>query len=56
MVDGRMLAGAEAPDPGLKEALIFHPRLAPDQRGRPPKWAYIGRVKEAEPEFFSLGL
>jgi nifR3 family TIM-barrel protein len=29
------------------DALIFHPRVAPDRRSRPPKWAYIGRVKEA---------
>lgn len=29
------------------DALIFHPRIAPDRRTRPPKWEYIGRVKEA---------
>jgi nifR3 family TIM-barrel protein len=29
------------------DALIFHPRVAPDRRSRPPKWAYIGRVKRA---------
>jgi tRNA-dihydrouridine synthase len=29
------------------DALIFHPRVAPDRRSRPPKWAYIGRVKQA---------
>jgi len=29
------------------DALIFHPRVSPDRRSRPPKWAYIGRVKEA---------
>lgn len=29
------------------DALTFHPRVAPDIRTRPPKWAYIGRVKEA---------
>ena len=29
------------------DALIFHPRVAPDRRSRPPKWAYIGRVKKA---------
>lgn len=29
------------------DALVFHPRVAPDRRCRPPKWAYIGMVKEA---------
>lgn len=29
------------------DALIFHPRMAPDRRSRPPKWAYIGKVKQA---------
>jgi len=29
------------------DALTFHPRVAPDRRTRPPKWAYIARVKEA---------
>jgi len=29
------------------DALIFHPRVAPDRRSRPPKWAYIGLVKQA---------
>jgi nifR3 family TIM-barrel protein len=29
------------------DALIFHPRVAPDRRSRPPKWEYIGRVKQA---------
>jgi tRNA-dihydrouridine synthase B len=29
------------------DALIFHPRVAPDRRSRPPKWAYIGKVKQA---------
>lgn len=29
------------------DALTFHPRVAPDIRTRPPKWEYIGRVKEA---------
>ncbi len=29
------------------DALIFHPRVAPDRRTRPPKWAYIGMVKQA---------
>ncbi|MGM0452298.1 MAG: tRNA dihydrouridine synthase [Thermodesulfobacteriota bacterium] len=29
------------------DALVFHPRVAPDRRSRPPKWAYIGRVKAA---------
>lgn len=29
------------------DALIFHPRVAPDRRNRPPKWEYIGLVKEA---------
>jgi tRNA-dihydrouridine synthase B len=27
-------------------ALTFHPRIAPDRRSRPPRWEYIGRVKE----------
>ena len=29
------------------DALTFHPRVAPDRRSRPPKWEYIGRVKQA---------
>jgi nifR3 family TIM-barrel protein len=29
------------------DALTFHPRVAPDRRSRPPKWEYIGRVREA---------
>lgn len=29
------------------DLLTFHPRIAPDRRTRPPKWAYIGRVKQA---------
>jgi nifR3 family TIM-barrel protein len=29
------------------DALIFHPRVAPDRRLRPPKWEYIARVKQA---------
>lgn len=29
------------------DALTFHPRVAPDIRTRPPKWEYIGKVKEA---------
>jgi nifR3 family TIM-barrel protein len=29
------------------DALTFHPRVAPDRRARPPKWQYIGLVKEA---------
>jgi nifR3 family TIM-barrel protein len=29
------------------DALTFHPRVAPDRRSRPPRWAYIGRVVEA---------
>lgn len=29
------------------DALIFHPRVAPDRRSRPPKWEYIGMVKNA---------
>jgi tRNA-dihydrouridine synthase B len=29
------------------DALIFHPRVAPDRRSRPPKWEYIAQVKEA---------
>ena len=29
------------------DALIFHPRVAPDRRNRPPRWEYIGHVKQA---------
>jgi tRNA-dihydrouridine synthase B len=29
------------------DALIFHPRVAPDRRSRPPKWEYIAQVKRA---------
>lgn len=29
------------------DALIFHPRVAPDVRTRHPRWEYIGLVKEA---------
>jgi nifR3 family TIM-barrel protein len=29
------------------DALTFHPRVAPDRRTRPPKWAYIAAVKSA---------
>ncbi len=29
------------------DALVFHPRVAPDRRTRPPKWDYIRDVKEA---------
>jgi nifR3 family TIM-barrel protein len=29
------------------DALIFHPRIAPDRRQRRPKWDYIARVKAA---------
>jgi nifR3 family TIM-barrel protein len=29
------------------DAVTFHPRVAPDRRSRPPRWEYIGRVKEA---------
>jgi nifR3 family TIM-barrel protein len=29
------------------DCLTFHPRVAPDRRSRPPKWEYIGRVKQA---------
>lgn len=29
------------------DALTFHPRVAPDRRTRPPRWEYIGRVKQA---------
>lgn len=35
------LAGAGA------DALIFHPRVAPDRRSRPPKWDHIRLVKQA---------
>ncbi len=29
------------------DALTFHPRVSPDRRSRPPKWEYIGLVKQA---------
>ncbi|AOY58932.1 DusB1: tRNA-dihydrouridine synthase B [Desulfococcus multivorans] len=29
------------------DALTYHPRVAPDRRTRPPKWAYIGMVKSS---------
>lgn len=29
------------------DVLTFHPRVAPDRRARPPKWAYIGKIKKA---------
>ncbi len=29
------------------DAVTFHPRVAPDRRARPPKWEYIGLVKQA---------
>ena len=29
------------------DALIFHPRVAPDRRSRPPRWDYIRLVKQA---------
>ncbi|MBT8762918.1 tRNA-dihydrouridine synthase family protein [Desulfohalobiaceae bacterium Ax17] len=29
------------------DALIFHPRVAPDRRSRPPKWEYIKKVQKA---------
>ena len=29
------------------DALTFHPRVAPDRRARPPKWEYIGLVKQS---------
>ncbi|MFO7496861.1 MAG: tRNA-dihydrouridine synthase, partial [Desulfobacterales bacterium] len=29
------------------DALTFHPRVSPDRRSRPPKWEYIGAVKQA---------
>jgi len=28
------------------DALTLHPRIAPDRRSRPPRWEYIGRVRE----------
>jgi tRNA-dihydrouridine synthase B len=28
------------------DALTFHPRVAPDRRSRPPRWEYIGWVKD----------
>ncbi|WP_300670766.1 tRNA-dihydrouridine synthase family protein [Desulfoluna sp.] len=29
------------------DALVFHPRISPDRRSRPPKWAHIKAVKES---------
>jgi tRNA-dihydrouridine synthase B len=29
------------------DLLTYHPRVAPDRRNRPPRWAYIGMVKHA---------
>ncbi len=29
------------------DALVFHPRVAPDRRGRPPRWNHIKLLKEA---------
>ena len=29
------------------DALIFHPRVAPDIRTRPPRWEYIGLIKHS---------
>ncbi len=29
------------------DALVFHPRVSPDRRSRPPKWHHITAVKEA---------
>ncbi len=29
------------------DALVFHPRVAPDRRTRPPKWEYIAKVKQS---------
>ncbi|WP_457570505.1 tRNA dihydrouridine synthase [Desulfovulcanus sp.] len=29
------------------DGLIFHPRVAPDRRSRPPKWEYIKKVQKA---------
>lgn len=29
------------------DALVFHPRVAPDRRARPPKWQHIKYVKDA---------
>ncbi|MEA1968437.1 MAG: tRNA-dihydrouridine synthase family protein [Thermodesulfobacteriota bacterium] len=29
------------------DALVFHPRVAPDRRSRPPRWNHISQVKNA---------
>jgi len=29
------------------DLLVFHPRISPDRRTRPPKWEYINHVKKA---------
>ena len=28
------------------DALVFHPRVAPDRRNRPARWSYIGLIKQ----------
>jgi nifR3 family TIM-barrel protein len=38
---GRQLENAGA------DCLVFHPRVAPDRRTRPPVWEHIGRLKES---------
>jgi len=38
---GRRLEAAGA------DGLVFHPRVAPDRRSRPPKWRHIAEVKRA---------
>ncbi|WP_236889488.1 tRNA dihydrouridine synthase [Desulfoluna limicola] len=38
---GKRFEGAGA------DALVFHPRVSPDRRSRPPKWHHIKAVKEA---------
>jgi nifR3 family TIM-barrel protein len=44
---GESIALAKRFEDAGADALTFHPRMAPDRRARPPKWEYIGKVKQA---------
>jgi nifR3 family TIM-barrel protein len=44
---GESIALAKRFEDAGADALTFHPRIAPDRRARPPKWKYIGEVKQA---------
>ncbi len=51
MVKGQKIEDLLSFARGLEAAgadmLVFHPRIAPDRRTRPPKWEFIKSVKEA---------